>query len=164
MGLVTQAHLEGHYYRPRIDKQLLEQYHEGLIALSGCPTAEIPRLITENRLQDAKEAALWYKGLLGEDGFFLELQRHAHVNELPVINETLVEIGSDLSIPLVATNDCHYVLRDDSSLQDILICIHTNTTIHDDKRLKMEDDSYYLKDPQEMEELFQGLPRSGAEH
>ena len=160
MGLVTQAHLEGHYYKPRIDKELLEQYHEGLIALSGCPTAEIPRLITENRLQDAKEAALWYKGLLGEEGFFLELQRHAHVNELPAINEALVEIGSDLSIPLVATNDCHYVLKDDSSLQDILICIHTNTTIHDDKRLKMEDDSYYLKDPHEMEELFQDFPEA----
>ena len=160
MGLVTQAHLEGHYYKPRIDKQLLEQYHEGLIALSGCPTAEVPRLITENRLQDAREAALWYKDLLGDDGFFLELQRHAHVDGLPAINEALVVMAKELDIPLVVTNDCHYVHQQDSSLQDVLICIHTNTTIHDDKRLKMEDDSYYLKAPQEMEELFKDFPEA----
>ena len=160
MRLITQAHLEGHYYRPRIDKELLEQYHDGLILLSGCPTAEIPRLITENRMQDAKEAALWYKGLLGEGGFFLELQSHAHVPKLPTINDALVELGQELDIPLVVTNDCHYVHKEDSSLQDVLICIHTNTTIHDDKRLRMEDDSYYLKSPQEMEELFLDFPKA----
>ena len=158
--LVTQAHLEGYYYRPRIDKELLEQYHEGLIILAGCPTAEVPRRIAENRLQDAKEAALWYKELLGEGGFFLELQRHAFVPELPGINEGLVELSQELDIPLVVTNDCHYVHKADSSLQDVLICIHTNTTVHDDKRLKMEDDSYYLKSPQEMEELFQDFPEA----
>ena len=158
MKLVTQAHLEGYYYRPRIDKELLEQYHQGLIVLSGCPTAEVPRLITENRLQDAKEAALWYKGLLGDDAFFFELQSHAHVPNLTTINDTLVELGRELDIPLVVTNDCHYVHKEESSLQDVLICIHTNTTIHDDKRLKMEDDSYYLKSSQEMTELFQDFP------
>ena len=158
--LVTFAHLEGHYYRPRIDKELLEQYHEGLIVLSGCPTAEVPRLISENRLQDAREAALWYKSLLGEKGFFLELQRHAHVPELPAINEALLDMSRELDIPLVATNDCHYVHKEDSPLQDVLICIHTNTTIYDDKRLKMEDDSYYLKGSQEMAELFEDLPEA----
>ena len=160
MALVTQAHLEGHYYKPRIDKELLEKHHEGLIVLSGCPTAEVPRLISERRLQDAKEAALWYKGLMGENGFFLELQRHEHVPDLPAINEALVELGRELDIPLVATNDCHYVHKEDSPLQDVLICIHTNTTIHDEKRLKMEDDSYYLKSPQEMAELFQDFPEA----
>ena len=158
MRLVTQAHLEGQYYRPRIDKELLEQYHKGLIVLSGCPTAEIPRRISENRMEDAREAALWYKGLLGEDSFFLEIQRHAHVPELPAINDALVEMGRELDIPLVVTNDCHYVHKEDSSLQDVLICIHTNTTINDDKRLKMEDDSYYLKSSQEMAEIFQDFP------
>ena len=158
MGLVTHGHLEGHYYRPRIDRELLERYHEGLIVLSGCATAEVPRLIAENRLQDAREAALWYKDLLGEGGFFLELQRHEHVPQLPEINQGLVEMGRELDIPLVATNDCHYVHQEDSYLQDVLICIHTNTTVHDDKRLKMEDDSYYLKSAQEMEELFQDFP------
>ncbi len=158
--LVTQAHMEGQYYRPRIDKELLEQYHEGLIVLSGCPTAEIPRLISENRLQEARETALWYKELLGRDSLFFELQRHAHVPELPAINAALVEIGRELDIPLVVTNDCHYVHKEDSSLQDVLICIHTNTTIYDDKRLRMEDDSYYLKSSQEMVELFQDFPEA----
>ena len=156
--LVTQAHLEGHYYRPRIDRELLEQYHHGLILLSGCPTAEIPRLIVENRLQDARGAADWYKELMGEQGFFLELQRHEHVPELPSINGALTELGREMGIPLVATNDSHYVHKEDAPLQDVLICIHTNTTINDDKRLKMEDDSYYLKNAQEMVELFQDLP------
>ena len=160
MGLVTQAHLEGQYYKPRIDKELLEQYHEGLIVLAGCPTAEVPRLIAQNRLDDAREAALWYKGLLGENGFFLELQRHEHVPDLPAINDALVEMGRQLDIPLVATNDCHYVHRADSTLQDVLICIHTNTTVNDPKRLKMEDDSYYLKSAKEMAELFHDFPEA----
>jgi DNA polymerase-3 subunit alpha len=160
MKLVTQAHLEGYYYKPRIDKALLEQYHEGLVVLSGCPTAEIPRLITENRLQDAREAAIWYKELLGKDGFFLELQRHEHIPELPAINQALVDLGGELDIPLVVTNDSHYVHKEDSSLQDVLICIHTNTNVHDDKRLKMEDDSYYLKSHQEMADLFSDFPEA----
>ena len=158
--LITQAHLEGHYYRPRIDRQLLEEYHQGLILLSGCPTAEVPRLISENRPDDAREAALWYKGLMGDNGFFLEIQRHENVPQLPAINDALVEMGRELDIPLVVTNDCHYVHREDSPLQDVLICIHTNTTIHDEKRLKMEDDSYYLKSAQEMADLFHDYPEA----
>ena len=160
MKMVTQAHMEGQYYRPRIDKELLEQHHEGLILLSGCPTAEVPRLIKENRLEDAREAALWYKRLVGADSYFLELQRHEHIAELPTINEALVKFGKELDIPCVVTNDCHYVHKEDSSLQDVLICIHTNTTIHDDKRLKMDDDSFYLKSPEEMYELFQDFPEA----
>ena len=160
MRLVSRAHLEGYYYRPRIDRELLEEYHDGLIVLSGCLTAEIPQLITENRLQEARDSALWFKGLMGQDGYFLELQHHDHVPELPGVNEVLVELSQDLDIPLVVTNDCHYVHKEESSLQDILICIHTNTTIHDDKRLKMEDDSYYLKSAQEMEELFHDFPEA----
>ena len=160
MKLVTQAHMEGQYYRPRIDRELLEQYHEGLVAFSGCPTAEVPRLITEGRMEDARQAALWYKDLLGEGGYFLELQRHAHVDQLPAINEALVDMGRELDIPLLATNDCHYVHKADAALQDVLICIHTNTNLQDEKRLKMEDDSYYLKTHQEMAELFQDLPEA----
>ena len=158
--MISLAHLEGHYYKPRIDKELLEQFHEGLIVLSGCPTAEIPRMITESRLEDAQQAAVWYKELLGQDGFFLEIQDHAHVPQLPAINEALVQFSKELDIPLVATNDCHYVHKEDAELQDLLICIHTNTTIHDEKRLKMEDDSYYLKGHEEMEELFREFPEA----
>ena len=160
MQLVTLAHLEGYYYKPRIDKELLERYHEGLIVFSGCPTAEIPRLITDGLMEEARQAALWYKQLLGENSFFFELQHHAHVDQLPAINEALINLGQELDIPLIATNDCHYVHKEDAPLQDVLICIHTNTNIYDDKRLKMEDDSYYLKSPQEMEELFRDLPEA----
>ena len=157
--LVTKANLEGFYYRPRIDRELLQEHHEGLVLLSGCPTAQVPRLIKEHSLDEARQVALWYKDLLGER-FFFELQRHAHVDDLPLINETLVSLGQELEIPLVVTNDSHYVHQHESSLQDVLICIHTGTIIHDEKRLRMEDDSYYLKSPQEMAELFSDFPEA----
>ncbi len=160
MRLVTQAHLEGQYYRPRIDRELLEQHHEGLIILSGCPTAEVPKAISEGRLDDAREAALWYSNLLEEGCYYLELQEHAYIDELPAINKGLLQLAEELNLPLVATNDCHYVDQEDSSIQDVLICIHTNTTVLDDKRLKMEDDSYYLKSAEEMEALFEEYPEA----
>ena len=156
--LVTQAHLEGYYYKPRIDRELLEQYHQGLIVLAGCPTAEVPRLIAEERMDDATQAARWYRDLMGDGGFYLELQRHEHVEHLDKINDGLVELGRELDIPMVVTNDCHYVHQKDSYLQDILICIHTGTTQQDEKRLKMEDDSYYLKSADEMEAIFADFP------
>ena len=159
--LVTKAHLEGFYYKPRIDKELLKEHCQGLIVFSGCPTAEVPRMIKEKRLDEARQAALWYRELFG-DGYFLEIQRHAHVEHLDTINEALTGMSRDLDIPLVATNDCHYIHKDDASLQDVLICIHTNTTVHDDKRLRMEDDSYYLKSAEEMEEIFSDVPEALA--
>ncbi len=158
--LVTSAHMEGQYYKPRIDKELLEQHYEGLTILSGCPTAEVPKLISDGRIEDAEQAALWYKDLLGPDGFFLELQRHEHIEELPAINDALVQMSQKLDIPLVVTNDCHYVEKEDSYLQDVLICIHTGTTVQDEKRLKMEDDSYYLKSGDEMAADFPDFPEA----
>ena len=154
--LVTRAHLEGFYYKPRADRELIEEHHEGLIILSGCPTAEIPQLLVQGRYEEAKQTALWYKGLLGED-FFLEIQRHEHVPELPTINEGITRLSEETGIPIVATNDVHYVERADAPLQDVLICIHTNTNIYDENRLRMEDDSYYLKSAEEMRELFRAL-------
>ena len=159
MQLVTLAHLEGFHYRPRIDKELLERYHQGLIALSGCPSAEVPRLITDGNTAEANRTALWYKELFG-DGYFLELQQHAHVPQLSQINETLVVMGRELGIPLVLTNDAHYVRQSDSPFQDVYICIQTNTTVLDETRLRMEDDTYYIKSPQEMAELFPELPEA----
>ena len=158
--LTSKAHLEGFYYKPRVDRELLKEHSAGLIALSGCPTAEVPRLILEDRAEEAKAAALWYRDTFGE--FFLELQRHQNIPELPKLNDALVEMSRELGMPLVATNDCHYIHREDAPIQDILICIHTNTNIHDDKRLKMSDDSLYLKSTQEMEELFADLPEAIA--
>ena len=159
MQLVTKANLEGFYYKPRIDRELLEQHHEGLVVFSGCPTAQVPRLIKEHRLDDARKEALWHKELFGEN-YFLEVQRHAHVEHLDAINDALVVMSSELDIPMVATNDCHYIDQRDAPLQDVLICIHTSTNINDDKRLKMEDDSYYLKSAQEMADLFPDYPEA----
>ncbi len=157
MQLVTKAHVEGFYNRPRIDKGLLEEYGSGLVCLSGCPSAEVPRMLADGRYDDAVRAAGWYRELFG-DGYFLELQQHSHVPQLDQINEGLLRLGEDLKLPFVATNDAHYVHQNQSNLQDIYICIQTNTTVRDEKRLRMEDDSYYIKSPQEMEQLFAGLP------
>ena len=161
MRLVTQAHVEGFHYRPRIDSDLLEEHHQGLIALSGCPSAEVPRLLTDGNAEEAAKVACWYKERFG-DGYFLELQRHEHVPNLPEINQALVQLGKELDIPLVVTNDSHYVRQEESPLQDIYICIQTNTTVKDEKRLRMEDNSYYIKSPQEMAQLFSDFPEGLA--
>ena len=158
--LVTKAHVEGFYYKPRVDKELLEQHHQGLVVLSGCLNGEIPRLINQGQLQEARQAAGWYREVFGD--FYLELQEHTNIPELPGLNQELLGIHRDMGLPIVATNDFHYVHKEDAPLQDILICIHTNTNIQDDKRLKMNDDSYYLKSPQEMEALFGELPEALA--
>ena len=157
MQLVTKGHVEGFYNRPRIDKELLEEFGSGLVCLSGCPSAEVPRILADGRYDEAARAAGWYRELFG-DGYFLEVQQHAHVPQLDQINEGLLRLSDDLKLPLVATNDAHYVHQHQSGLQDIYICIQTNTTVNDEKRLRMEDDSYYIKSPQEMEQLFGGLP------
>jgi len=158
--LASVAHLEGFYYKPRIDKEVLAKHSKGLIVLSGCPSAEVPRLIIEGKVDEAMKAALWYKDTF--DHFFLELQRHGNLPELPALNEALQQISIDAQIPLVATNDCHYVHREDAPIQDLLICIHTNTNIYDEKRLKMSDDSYYLKSSEEMSVLFEDVPEAIA--
>ena len=157
MQLVTKAHVEGFYNRPRIDKELLEEFGSGLVCLSGCPSAEVPRLLIDGSYDEAVKAAGWYRELFG-DGYFLELQQHEQVLGLDVMNEGLLRMSEDLKLPLVATNDAHYVNQRESGLQDIYICIQTGTTQQDEKRLRMDDDSYYIKSPQEMEDLFSALP------
>ena len=155
--LTTKAHLEGFYYKPRMDKELFEQYHDGLIALSGCVGSEVPRLTLQGRLQEAKQAALWYKQTFGD--FYLEIQRHP-TPELEQINQRLIPMSSELDIPLVATNDVHYVNQEDASAHDLLLCIGTNSSIYDEKRMKMAGDFFYLKSPQEMAELFKDIPQA----
>lgn len=157
LKLVTIAHLEGFYYKPRVDKDLLEKYHEGLIALSSCPQGELGRLVLEGRLDDAERAAHWYKEVFGD--FYLELQKH-NVLEIELINQELVNLSRKLDIPIVATNDVHYVNKDDAYAHDVLLCIQTNNTIHNEKRPRMADDSFYLKSPQEMGELFSEFPEA----
>ncbi len=155
--LTTKAHLEGFYYKPKVDKELLEQYHHGLVALSACPGGEVPRLVLEGRLHEAKQAALWYKQIF--DDFYLEIQRHP-ISELEQINQGLISMSSELDIPLVATNDIHYVNKEDASAHDLLLCIGTNSSIHDDKRRKMAGDFFYLKSPQEMAEFYRDIPQA----
>ena len=155
--LTTKANLEGFYYRPRVDKELLEQHKEGLIALSACLAGEISQLVLSRRYDEAKQAALWYKQTFGE--FYLELMKHP-ISELEGVNNYLIQMSQELDIPLVATNDTHYIRREDASAHDLLLCIGTNTTIHDEKRLKMAGDTFYLRSPEEMAELFKDVPQA----
>lgn len=155
--LTTKAHLEGFYYKPRVDRELLEQYHEGLIALTACIGGEIPQLILEGRNEEAKQVALWYKQTF--DDFYLEIQRQP-IPELEQINQGLISISEEMDIPLVATNDVHYINREDASAHDLLLCIGTNSSIHDEKRVKMAGDFFYLKNQQEMAELYQDIPQA----
>ncbi|HEY50115.1 MAG TPA: DNA polymerase III subunit alpha [Dehalococcoidia bacterium] len=157
LQLATAAQLEGFYYKPRVDKELLSNHSEGLIALSSCPNGELGRFILERRLEDAEKAALWYKDVFSD--FYFEIQEH-DIPELAQINKELVGLSRKLQIPLVATNDVHYVNHDDAYAHDILLCIQTNNTIHNEKRPRMADDSFYLKSPQEMAELFAELPEA----
>ncbi|MBI4232862.1 MAG: DNA polymerase III subunit alpha, partial [Chloroflexi bacterium] len=157
--LVTRANLEGFYYRPRVDRELLEKHAQGLVVLSGCLNAQLPRLILEERLDEARKVAAWHREVFG-DGYFLEMQDHPGAPHLQQVNRELLALSRELGIPAVATNDSHYTFQEESSLQDILICIHTSTTVKDEKRLKMEGGSFYLKGPQEMAELFREVPEA----
>jgi DNA polymerase III subunit alpha len=155
--LTTKAHLEGFYYKPRVDKELLEEHHRGLVALSGCTGGEVPQLILESRLDDAKKAASWYKELF--EDFYFEVQRHP-IPELEKINEALVTMSGELGIPLVATSDVHYVNQEDASAHDILLCIGTGSSIHDEKRMKMAGDFFYLKSLEEIKEAYKDIPQA----
>jgi DNA polymerase-3 subunit alpha len=155
--LTTKAHLEGFYYKPRVDKELLEYHHEGLIALSACLAGEISQLILSGRHDDARQAALWYKQTF--DDYYFEIMRHP-IPEIEEVNRHLIKMGQELDIPLVATNDTHYVKKEDASAHDLLLCIGTNTTVNDEKRLKMAGDFYYLKSPEEMTEFYRDIPQA----
>jgi DNA polymerase-3 subunit alpha len=155
--LTAKAHLEGFYYKPRVDRELLEQYHHGLVALTSCVGGEVPRLILEGRLQEAKQTALWYRQTF--DDFFFEVQRHP-IAKLEQINPPLIAMSSELDIPLVASNDVHYINREDAVAHDLLLCIGTNSSVNDEKRIKMDGDFLYLRSPQEMAELYRDIPQA----
>jgi DNA polymerase III subunit alpha len=157
MQLTTKAHLEGFYYKPRVDHALLEQYSEGLIALTACLGGEIPALLLQNRSGEAREAALWYKKVFPD--FYLEIQRWPSA-ELEKVNRELIIMGRELNIPLVASNDVHYIDKEDAPIHELLLCVGTNTTINDPKHMKMDGDYYYLKTPQQMAEAYQDIPEA----
>ena len=157
LQLVTRAHTEGFYYKPRVDRELLEQYHSGVIALSGCASGELVRLVLDGRIAEAEAVASWYRELFGD--YYIEIQRHP-IADLEKANPALISLGHRLGIPLVATFDVHYVEREDAAAHDLLLCVQTNAQVHDDKRLKMAGDYFYLRSPEEVADLFQDLPEA----
>ena len=160
LHIATAAQLEGFYYKPRVDKKYLSEHATGLIALTGCGSGEIPRLIAEGQMDKARQVAAWYREVFGPDNFFLEIQRHEGLPELEQVNAGLIALSRELHIPLVATNDVHYVNAGDAHAHEILLCIQTNTTIYDPKRMQMGDESFYLKSSEEMAALFADIPQA----
>lgn len=157
--LVSLGFTEGFYYKPRVDIDALRKYSKGLIALSACLAGEIPMHIMNRNYQAAKDAALRYREIFGEGNFYLELQDHG-IKEQALVNQEVIRLSQETGIPLVATNDVHYVDRKDAAAQDILLCIQTGKTIEEEGRLKFQGDEFYLKAPDEMYELFKYVPEA----
>ncbi len=159
IALVSRAWTEGFYNRPRVDFELLERYHEGLIALSACLAGEIPRALSRNDYQGAKEAALRYQGIFGPGNFYLELQDHG-LDEQHYVNPQIIRLSRETGIPLVLTNDCHYILREDNAMHHVLICIQTGRTVEDKDTLEFGSDQFWFKSEEEMRALFPDLPEA----
>ncbi len=153
MRLASRAQLEGFYYKPRVDHAVLHEHAEGIICTSGCPSGEVPRLIQQGQIEEARQAALWYRELFG-DRFYFELQEH-DIPELNDVNARLLEWAREMSVPLMCSNDVHYVRQEDAPAHDLMLCIQTNTLYKDPKRMRMNNDSYYLKSVEEMRALFE---------
>ncbi len=160
MKIISAAHLEGFYYKARVDKELLRKYHEGLIALSGSVTGEVPSLLIAGGDDRAREAALEYQDIFGTGNFFLELQPHGDYENQVIANAGLIKISRETGIPLVATNDVHYVHPEESELQDILLCIRDNKKVTDENRLSLRHLDLSLKSPEHMAEFFKDIPEA----
>jgi DNA polymerase-3 subunit alpha len=158
--LITKSYLEGFYYKPRVDEELLKEHSEGLICLSACLQGKIPQLILAKKLEEAERLALKYQEIFGKDNFYLELQNHPNLKEQKIVNEALIEISKKLKIPLVATNDCHYLRPEDAEAQDILMLINTGADPNDPERLTMKADDFSMKPPQRMIEDFKEIPEA----
>ncbi|MER2024507.1 MAG: DNA polymerase III subunit alpha, partial [Eubacteriales bacterium] len=159
MKIVSGGFVDGFYYKPRVDKELLRTYHEGIICLSACLAGEIPKAIMRGDYQGAKKAAFEYREIFGEDNFFLELQDHG-IPEQKHVNRQLIRMHDEEGFPLVCTNDCHYTYREDVDSHDILLCIQTGKKVMDEDRLRYEGGQYYVKSPDEMRELFRFVPEA----
>ena len=153
MKIVSKSFVEGFYYKPRVDLQLLEKYHEGLIALSACLAGEVARFLTRGMYEDAKAAALRYQDIFGKGNYFLELQDHG-IPEQQNVNQQLLKMHRETGIELVATNDVHYTLAEDAQPHDVLLCLQTGKKLSDENRMRYDGGQYYVKSPEEMERLF----------
>lgn len=156
--LVSLGFTEGYYYKPRIDYDLLAQHTEGLICLSACLAGDVQRALLNNDFEGAKEKALYLKGLFGDD-FYLELQDHG-IREQKLVNRSLIKLSEALNIPLVATNDVHYLTQEDAAVHDLLLCIQTGKVVTDQDRMRFPTEAFYLKSPEEMYALFSSVPQA----
>ncbi len=159
LKLVSSAWVDGFYTKPRVDREILEKYHEGLIALSGCLFGEVAQKILSRNIEDAKETARWYKDTFGKDNYYLEVQNHGMVEEKEVL-DGVVSISRELNIPMVATNDVHYCKKDDADVQRVLIAVQTNKVVGEDNALDFQSDEFYLKSADEMLEAFKDYPEA----
>ncbi|MDI6734356.1 MAG: DNA polymerase III subunit alpha [Patescibacteria group bacterium] len=152
--LVTKSYLEGFYYKPRIDKDILQEHHEGLICLSGCFSGEISRLLTAGKIKEAEETAKWYQSIFGED-FYIEIQSHA-----PELHKNLIALGEKLNIQLVVTQDVHYSLKDDQTAHEILLAVQTSSKFDDEDRLSLKNYDIFLKSQEEIINDFREIPQA----
>lgn len=159
MKLTSSAHLEGFYYRPRVDKELLKQCSEGLIASSACLHGEIASHVVRGNMDEARKSAREYLEIFGENNFYLEIMENG-IPEQTIANQGLIELSKELSIPLIATNDCHYLNASHAEAHNVLLCIQTGKTIEDKDRMSMTSDQFYVKSPEEMQTLFAATPEA----
>ncbi|KPK38703.1 MAG: DNA polymerase III subunit alpha [Omnitrophica WOR_2 bacterium SM23_29] len=159
LKLVSLGYLEGFYYRPRIDKELLSQYSKGLIALTSCLQGEIPYLLVKGKYKEAKEVTSYYKDIFGAENFYLELQENL-IPEQDIANKGILRLAAELDIPIVATADIHYISKRDAQAHEALLCIQTQTTLGDPNHMRFQTDEFYFKSPDEMKQLFAELPQA----
>ncbi|HLD70588.1 MAG TPA: DNA polymerase III subunit alpha, partial [Negativicutes bacterium] len=158
--LVTTAHLEGYYYKPRIDEELLEKHAEGLIGTSACLNGKIPKLLLAGKLDEAETLARHYSKIFGSDSFYLELQYHQNIPEQQVLNKKIIELAQKTGLPLVATNDIHYLRAEDAEAQDVLMLINTGSDPNDPERLTLQGDDFSMLSPAKMAEIFKDTPQA----
>jgi len=159
VNLVSKAQMEGFYYKPRIDHDLIEKHHEGLVISSSCPSGEVARAILRDDLDSAARTASFYRDLVGADSYYLEIQDHGLADQVK-INRGVLELSRRMGIPVIATNDVHYVRQEHADAQEILLCIQTNTTMDDPNRMRMETQNFYLRSAEEMARVFGEVPEA----
>jgi DNA polymerase-3 subunit alpha len=159
MKIISCGFLEGYYYKPRVDMEVLRQYSEGIIALSACLSGNIPIAILQGNYSKAKSLALEYEKIFGKGNFYIELQVN-NMEDQNLVNQNLIRLSREVGIPLVATNDVHYLRKEDARAHDILLCIQTGKRVNDEERMKFNTDEVYLKSPEEMYQSFRGIPEA----
>ena len=157
--MVSRGFLDGFYNRPRVDMELLRAHHEGIIALSACLAGKLPQLLMQGDYEGAKKAALEHAEIFGPEHYYLELQNHG-LPEQPKVNDQLVRLSEETGLPLVVTNDAHYLRQEDAKIQDVLMCIQMGKTVDDTNRLRFETQEFYLKSEEQMRELFSAYPEA----